>query len=109
MESSHEVEEVHRVDIELLPQVGGWIDPCWIDLGSDAAQLIDQGGSDFVACHRFSGFCSRRSISARNKAPRWPSLARWSAESVAVSTRRAAISPLTTQGRSTGLPKPTSA
>src|SRR5271155_2344530 len=108
-QSSHQIEEVHRVDVELFARVGIRIEPCRIDLGSDPAEFINENSGDVVECHSVSGLCSRRSISARNRAPRWPSLARWSAARVAVSTRRAATSPATAQGRSTGMPKPTSA
>ena len=76
-------------DVELLAQFGARIEPARIDLRRDPAELVDQDGGDVVASHNFSGLCSRRSISARNRAPRWPSLARWSAARVAVSTRRA--------------------
>jgi transposase len=58
--------------------VAVWIERRPIDLGSDAAEFINENRSDVVACHRVSGLCSRRSISARNRAAPWPSLARWS-------------------------------
>jgi hypothetical protein len=48
-------------------------------------------------------------MAVRKSAPRWPSLARWSADKVAVTTGRTPSRPSTAQGRSTTLPKPTSA
>ena len=59
------------------------------------------------ACrHSFSGSCNNRSIAFSSKAPIWPSLARWSAARLTVTSGRASILPSTTHGRVDMLPKP---
>ena len=57
--------------------------------------------------HSFSGSCSSFPISARKSAPACPSLTRWSADSVMVTTGRGPMAPSTTHGRVTIVPTPT--
>src|SRR6516162_6095370 len=44
-ESSNQIEEIHRVDIELLAQFSVRIEPAGVGLGRNPAELIDQRGS----------------------------------------------------------------
>src|SRR6185369_3626488 len=104
-----EIQHVHRVEIELvakrqiLPQRGQ------VGLGGDVAEGPEHRGAQLLRHHSRSGDWRRRSTAARNSPPRWPSLTRWSADSVAVTTGRGPIAPSTTHGRSTMRPNPTMA
>src|SRR5512139_481336 len=104
-----QVQEVHRVDVDLLTKGPIARQGGRINLGSDARERRQHGGPDVVSRHRSSGLASARRSSRRNRAPRHPSLTRWSAESVAVTTGRAPRSPPSAQGRSSTEPKPTMA
>jgi pyruvate dehydrogenase E2 component (dihydrolipoamide acetyltransferase) len=108
------VQEVHRVEVELVAQIGVVRDCLVGQVGGDLGQLFQHDGLELierhvVAVHSVSGSWRRSASLARNRAPRWPSLWRWSAERVAVTRARGTISSSTTQGRSCGVPKPTMA
>src|SRR5512140_543445 len=108
-ERSDEPDEVERVQVEILAQAGPGRDFHRIDLGGELDQLLQHRPAKLVARHRASGFWSRESSSERNSPPRWPSLTRWSADSVAVRLCRGTHRPSMTHGTSTTLPNPTSA
>src|SRR5581483_9362953 len=93
VKSEHEVEEVHRVDVELLTQWHDGVERRGVHLRGDPTENGQYGLSNLVAGHSFPGSCSRRSTAARNSPPRWPSLARWSAERVVVTTGRTTTCP----------------
>ena len=109
MNRDDEVEEIHRVDIQGLAQIRGGIEFLQIHFGRNVTEFFLQNSANVGLVHSFSGSCSSLPISARNSAPAWPSLTRWSAASVMVTTERGPMAPSTSQGRATTLPKPTSA
>src|SRR5690606_16884020 len=103
----HEVQVVHRVDVELVAQVNVRLDLRGVGLGRDLQQQAHN--RVFQLAHKFSGCSSSRAIARRNRPPRWPSLARWSADRVAITLRRATSWPSITMGRGAMAPKPTMA
>src|SRR3972149_6132382 len=105
----HDVQQVHRVEIQLTPKGHVRLERCEVGLGGDVVQDAEHGGAHLFPCHSRAGSWSKRSTAARKRPPRWPSLTLWSAASVAARTGRATIRPSTTHGRSTTLPKPTMA
>lgn len=76
MDGGNEVEEIHRIDIECVAQVGARIDGFQVDFGRDIAKFLLHHGADIDVTHSLSGSCSSLPISARNSAPPWPSLTR---------------------------------
>lgn len=121
VQREHEIEEIHGVEIELIPKAGAGLDRARLDFRCNPHQRVDDHLLDLVCRHSFSDFWCPLAIrrtaidrllqipEMRNTPPRCPSLARWSAESVAVSSGRASIVAEPTRGRCEILPKPTSA
>lgn len=95
----------HRVDVYLVAEGSRGADRCGVDLGCDTRQRAKGGRSDLAVCHSASGLCSNPLTSARKSPPECPSVARWSAASVAVTTGRAASIPFSAQARSVILPE----
>lgn len=75
MNGYHEVEYIHRIEIDLLAQIDCRID-FGLEFGRDVLKLAQDHCLDLFVRHSFSGSCKRRSILARKRAPRCPSLAR---------------------------------
>ena len=69
MDRGHEIQEVHRIDIQGLAQIGGGIDLLQIDLGGDVSELLLEHRANVGFSHSLSGSCSSLPISARNSAP----------------------------------------
>src|SRR5581483_6853717 len=107
VDGDDEVEEVHRIDVELVAEIDVPSDERRIRLRRDLAQHPQHGVSDLVGGHRLSGSLTRRSRAIRNAPARCPSVTRWSPASVAVTTGHGRICPSETHGRSTIRPKPT--
>src|SRR3990172_6161227 len=107
VDRDHEVEDVHRVEVELVAEVDVPLDLRRVGLQRDLAQHAEDGGPDLVGGHRSSGSWSSRSRAVRNALARWPSVTRWSAASVAVTTGHGRSCPPEIHGRSTSRPKPT--
>ena len=109
VQRQHKIEEVDRVEVELVAKLDVGTDRRRIDLRRNSRQRLEDDLLHLVGRHNFSGVCSKRSTAARKSPPRCPSLARWSADSVAVTSGLASTFPETTHGRSWIRPKPTSA
>src|SRR5512146_2801957 len=105
--SDDKVQEIHGINIDRLAQIRGRIDACDIGFRSDVVEFLLNHLADIDCAHSLSGSIKSLPISAKNNAPAWPSLTRWSAESVMAITERGPMAPSTTQGRVTALPKPT--
>jgi hypothetical protein len=107
VDGGDESQEIHGIDVESLAQICTRIDGCEIDLGRDIVELFQHHLANIGRAHSFSGSPSTLPISAKNNAPACPSLTRWSAARVIVTTERGPTAPSTTQGRATTFPKPT--
>jgi hypothetical protein len=55
VQTDYEVEEVHRIEIEFLPQNGVRLQLLWIDLRRNAGERLNDGMPNLVACHSLSG------------------------------------------------------
>src|SRR5665811_356038 len=102
-----EVQEIHRIDVDGLTKIRCRIDVRQINLGGDIVEFFLDHFADVEVIHSLSGSCSSLPISAKNSAPACPSLTRWSADSVMVTTERGPMAPSITHGRVTILPKQT--
>src|SRR3990172_8306773 len=80
MKPDHDVEQIHRVEIQLIPKGHVGLERSEVGLRGDLAQDVEHGGAHLVPCHSRPGSWSSRSTAARKRPPRWPSLTRWSAE-----------------------------
>ena len=76
VDGDDDVEEVHRVDVQLLGEVRVGLDRRGVDIRRDLGQRTDHHVSELLPVHSSSGFCSRRSIRVSRRLPAWPSLAR---------------------------------
>src|SRR5574341_1316757 len=109
VQRDEEIEPVHRVQIHLLAQELARDEVAVLDLGGDALELRDDRPAHLVLVHSVSGCCRSFATSARNSAPRCPSLTRWSAARLATTVGAALSAPSTAHGRSATRPNPTSA
>ena len=76
VDTDHEVEEVHRIEVQLLAQAEGRLDLVRLDLGRDVAEDAEDSFADLDGCHSWPGSCNRRSTAFRKMPPRWPSVTR---------------------------------
>ena len=109
VQSRDKIEKIHGVDFQIVLQMITVGNAARIDVGGDGHKVLQKGGADVGRCQRVAGSITRRSISVSRRAPRRPSLTRWSAARVTVTVWRGTTASPTTIGRCRGAPKPTSA
>src|SRR3972149_11561979 len=90
VEADDEVEDVHRIEIDLIAEGNVGLDGGEINLRRDLAEHAENCRPDLVPGHSRLGSWSRRSIAARKRPARWPSGTRGSAERVAGTRGRGA-------------------
>ena len=107
VDGGDKIQEVHGIDVEGFTQVGCGIDARQINFGRNIIEFLLHRLLNVDVAHSLSGSCSSRPISAKNNAPACPSLTRWSADSVMVTTERGPTAPSMIHGRVIAFPKPT--
>ena len=64
------VEEIDRIDVQLITHIDVCCEGAEVGFGGDRCQGAQDGRANLISCHSFSGVCSRRSMAARNRPPR---------------------------------------
>ena len=88
VERHDKVHEIHRVEIERLAQIFIARQGGEIGLRRDAAKDVVDHGPGVGFDHSLSGSCNSRSIAVRRRAPMCPSVTRWSAARLTVTSGR---------------------